>query len=766
MSQPQHYSGPELGALLARVRTELGEDATILEANKVRSGGIGGFFTKESFQITASNEDDPSPTLAGLGSEATALMNDDLEDFDEFESVRDYLAHRDQFLDGDPVHFEDGAEDALEPLDIIGDLSHTLADKRLANRNAGAGPRQRVTPAHHSGAQMQPARASRDGDLTNERSQHHIPDNRGGFTHPIDLPEHAAASSERPSISLDFDRLGPAGIPSRLQTSDTRAARTPVPTPGPLRTQLGQPAQRQTPQSIGSIVADRLMERAELMNALEHLESTDQMIEAHQDGATHSDLIDEASFDAILNSTLSESHEDDVDVDSVENALTTAEAVALRIAEQNSALYEHEVQQNLEVQASLEALEAVIDVAEAEHKAAEHEALVLTQAVHMPAVPTMATTKGETTDQMPVAVPAFSSNTEERPAVEAVEAVLAQAFAPEPVMAQAATPELVMAQAPSSEPVMAQATSATDLPVQQATQVLTSVQPARQHSDDLAPHSPLPSSGGAIPDRLVESSDPAVSSREPQRPASERLGSVVSQAESVTPVNNLTSSDAFELEEPSSIPEIEMLESLSTQSAPVEPAGARQRPDFWTRMALAKEETSLYQLPKAKVTAIIGPLDLALPTARRCQNEEWIGAENLAVLSQRTSIPGLPSWQTVSKVDDLYWAVNEWRETQQRGLVVVDTNELGAEQLIRLVASIRSNGADMVRVTLPAGVDLDAFLAMAADLGEPVAVDLPQGTSPEVILAALDAGLCVASIGACALTPELLVALRSEVNGD
>ena len=52
---PQHrFSGPELGALLERVRQELGAEAQIHEANKVRSGGVAGFFASESFEVIAS----------------------------------------------------------------------------------------------------------------------------------------------------------------------------------------------------------------------------------------------------------------------------------------------------------------------------------------------------------------------------------------------------------------------------------------------------------------------------------------------------------------------------------------------------------------------------------------------------------------------------------------------------------------------------------------------------------------------------------------
>ena len=64
MNQPHRYSGPELSALLAQVRSELGAQATIHEANKIRTGGLAGFFASESFEVIAS----PGPPEDSLDS--------------------------------------------------------------------------------------------------------------------------------------------------------------------------------------------------------------------------------------------------------------------------------------------------------------------------------------------------------------------------------------------------------------------------------------------------------------------------------------------------------------------------------------------------------------------------------------------------------------------------------------------------------------------------------------------------------------------------
>ncbi len=54
MTQQQRYIGPELSALLREVRSDLGDQAVIHEANRIRHGGVGGFFRKEGFEVVAS----------------------------------------------------------------------------------------------------------------------------------------------------------------------------------------------------------------------------------------------------------------------------------------------------------------------------------------------------------------------------------------------------------------------------------------------------------------------------------------------------------------------------------------------------------------------------------------------------------------------------------------------------------------------------------------------------------------------------------------
>ena len=73
MRTQQRFEGPDLEELLAEVRSTHGEDVVILEANKIRSGGVGGFFAREMFEIVIDLDEDrptarPTPLRTATGS--------------------------------------------------------------------------------------------------------------------------------------------------------------------------------------------------------------------------------------------------------------------------------------------------------------------------------------------------------------------------------------------------------------------------------------------------------------------------------------------------------------------------------------------------------------------------------------------------------------------------------------------------------------------------------------------------------------------------
>jgi len=56
----QRLEGPDLEELLSKVRSDFGQAATIVEANRLRKGGLGGFFAKETYEVVL----DVDPDLA------------------------------------------------------------------------------------------------------------------------------------------------------------------------------------------------------------------------------------------------------------------------------------------------------------------------------------------------------------------------------------------------------------------------------------------------------------------------------------------------------------------------------------------------------------------------------------------------------------------------------------------------------------------------------------------------------------------------------
>jgi hypothetical protein len=51
LANQQQFEGPVLEDLLERVRAEVGKDARIVAANRVRKGGIAGFFSRQAFEV-------------------------------------------------------------------------------------------------------------------------------------------------------------------------------------------------------------------------------------------------------------------------------------------------------------------------------------------------------------------------------------------------------------------------------------------------------------------------------------------------------------------------------------------------------------------------------------------------------------------------------------------------------------------------------------------------------------------------------------------
>jgi hypothetical protein len=61
----QRCEGKNLESVLEEVRNRFGDTVTIVEANRLRKGGVGGFFSKERFEVVVDIDDDEGSASAG-----------------------------------------------------------------------------------------------------------------------------------------------------------------------------------------------------------------------------------------------------------------------------------------------------------------------------------------------------------------------------------------------------------------------------------------------------------------------------------------------------------------------------------------------------------------------------------------------------------------------------------------------------------------------------------------------------------------------------
>ena len=71
MASQRRFEGGELEELLERVRAEVGPDARIVAANRIRQGGVAGFFAKQAFEVVV--EPAESGGFADAASDATSI---------------------------------------------------------------------------------------------------------------------------------------------------------------------------------------------------------------------------------------------------------------------------------------------------------------------------------------------------------------------------------------------------------------------------------------------------------------------------------------------------------------------------------------------------------------------------------------------------------------------------------------------------------------------------------------------------------------------
>lgn len=64
MPSQQRFEGPDLEALLDDVRGRFGPEVAIVEANRIRKGGVGGFFARELYEVVVESDEAPEADAA------------------------------------------------------------------------------------------------------------------------------------------------------------------------------------------------------------------------------------------------------------------------------------------------------------------------------------------------------------------------------------------------------------------------------------------------------------------------------------------------------------------------------------------------------------------------------------------------------------------------------------------------------------------------------------------------------------------------------
>lgn len=160
--------GPDLEELLVRARDEYGDDVRIVKADKVRSGGIGGFFTREHYELSIELDDVDGPLADVVNpvtrdERPTSLLDlaDAISDREvQSRTTRDGHAAPEQ---QEPVPFTPGIGPAISTegasfASILAGLSHTVAD---ATTNAEPGYGRSAQKSSVQTTSAQPASAEK-----------------------------------------------------------------------------------------------------------------------------------------------------------------------------------------------------------------------------------------------------------------------------------------------------------------------------------------------------------------------------------------------------------------------------------------------------------------------------------------------------------------------------------------------------------------------------------------------------------------------------
>ncbi len=188
-----------------------------------------------------------------------------------------------------------------------------------------------------------------------------------------------------------------------------------------------------------------------------------------------------------------------------------------------------------------------------------------------------------------------------------------------------------------------------------------------------------------------------------------------------------------------------------------EPADFRQT-DFWDRYDEAAAAADLFAVPPAAVTAVIGPLEVAIGIAKRCQADHWAGSCDVFVLTERADVPGEPTWTTLGRPSDVVAILEEGRSDFP--LIVLDIQRELPAWVRPLVVRLRESGLGLVHYVLDDDPNDEDLATWHGELGRPSVLDLAAHLEPDRVLELLDRGEPIASVAGQPISTDLLLALR------
>ncbi|MDQ1519337.1 MAG: hypothetical protein QOI55_410 [Actinomycetota bacterium] len=165
MASQRRFEGPVLEDLLDRVRADAGPGAQIVAANRVRKGGLGGFFAKEYFEVVVDVANDaelvldveerPAPPVVVPAPDSSGLRRVPASILDLAEEVNDTERHRGPSGARDMI---DLVDDAPPPGPPIGSANASRFASILENLTQETETAPGPTPAPAAAPAQAPAR--------------------------------------------------------------------------------------------------------------------------------------------------------------------------------------------------------------------------------------------------------------------------------------------------------------------------------------------------------------------------------------------------------------------------------------------------------------------------------------------------------------------------------------------------------------------------------------------------------------------------------